>query len=161
MARHSWPSLHRQAGADRFVNRQRPQRYVIPDPAEHGAWLLLHSRYRASVAMTAVDAILAPPFEYRMLGNDNAPVYDAIQIRQLLDLDHPPGPVRHAVVIAPTATSPSWLIRRFSFRTALKRCSGKHCSSACSSVNASETTRWVVRGSEHLPRRPAIRSAGH
>jgi len=50
--------------------------------------------------MAAIDAILLAPFEHRMLGDDVAQIQDADQVGQLLDLDHPAGPVGHAVIVA-------------------------------------------------------------
>ena len=55
----------------------------------------------AASAVTAIDAVLPPAFEDRMLGNDIAQVDDADQVWQLLDLDDTTGAIGYAVVVAP------------------------------------------------------------
>src|SRR5688572_8359978 len=96
----SWPPLQREARADGFIDRQRAQRHMIADPADHRHWSILRALRRSSGAMAPVDAILPTPFEHRVLGYDDAAVDDADEVRQLLDLDDPSRRVGHAVIVA-------------------------------------------------------------
>jgi hypothetical protein len=73
---------------------------MVADPPYHCHGLVRCARLRSAGAMAPVDAILPAPFEHGMLGNDDAAVDDADQVRHLLDLDDPARPVGHAVVVA-------------------------------------------------------------
>src|SRR5690554_4796175 len=54
----------------------------------------------AAGPVAAVDEILFATLEYPMFGNHHALVEDTNLVGHLLDLDHPAGSVRNAVVIA-------------------------------------------------------------
>jgi hypothetical protein len=60
----------------------------------------------AAGAVAAIDPVLLAALDHRVLGDDRAEVEDPDHIRQLLDLDHPPSPVGHAVIIAADRDEP-------------------------------------------------------
>src|SRR5438105_8707833 len=99
--RASWPACAGELRANRLVNSERPERYMVADAANDDP--ARHARLAfcaAAGAVTAIDAVLLATFKDRMLGDDVAQIEDADQIGELLDLDNPAGAIRDAVVVA-------------------------------------------------------------